>query len=78
MSIAALSNAAFTQDVVAPQRTTQALPPSSVEAQIVDTRTRRTIDRIAALAKDEYDVNSYSNPSINSEETETEGLSVYA
>ncbi len=77
MSIAALSSAGSTQDAAA-QRAPAPQPPSSVKAPIVDTRDRPAIDRIAALVKDEYDVNFYSDPTIDSEETETEGLSVYA
>jgi len=78
MSIAALSNAGSPQDVAAVQKAPPAPPPSSAEAPVIDTRNRPTVDRTAALVKDEYDVSSYSNPTIDSEETESESLSVYA
>jgi len=74
VSIAALSSAGSIPDAAAPQKVT----PPSAEVRIVDTRDRPTIDRTAALVKDEYQVSSYSNPSIDGEEMETEGLSVYA
>jgi hypothetical protein len=78
MSIAALSSAGSVQDVAPPPKVQQALPPSSTEVRIVDTRNRPALDRTAALVKDEYDVGSSSNVSIDSEEAESEGLSVYA
>jgi len=78
MSIAALSNAGSPQDVSAVQKAPPAPPPSSAEAPVIDTRNRPTVDRTAALVKDEYDVSSSSNVSIDTEEAESAGLSVYA
>jgi len=76
MPIAALSSAGFPPDSIALQKAP--LPPSPVEGPTVETRNYRTLDRTAALVKDEYDVSSYPSASVSSEEIETEGLSVYA
>jgi len=76
MPIAALSSAGLPPDSIAPQKVPQPLPPSSVEGPTVETMNYRTLDRTAALVKDEYDVSSYPSASVSNEETE--GLSVYA